>query len=136
MLLIKVKGQEYVENANFNLGTSIDTLEAEAKNERIQKAKENLKGEEITDVSDFSDVLSINQEELNSLNLQYTYYYKLTEQNISDMGIANVESNEDEGWFIIKYDVKNGSVEIYNDYGVEKEGTTYYSLNEIQKLNI
>ena len=38
MLLIKVKGKEYVENGNFNLGTSFDKLTDEnEKNKRIIK---------------------------------------------------------------------------------------------------
>ena len=37
MLLIKVKGKEYVESANFNLGTKIETVTAEEKTKRIEK---------------------------------------------------------------------------------------------------
>ena len=45
MLLIKVKAKEYVENANFNLGTTFEKLTDETeKNNRIQKAREELKG--------------------------------------------------------------------------------------------
>ena len=37
MLLIEVKGKEYVENGNFNLGTSFDKLTDEnEKNKRIE----------------------------------------------------------------------------------------------------
>ena len=35
MLLVKVKAKEYTENANFKLGTSIDSLSEEEKSSRI-----------------------------------------------------------------------------------------------------
>ena len=49
MLLIEVKGKEYVENANYNLGTTIDTVSEEEKSNRIQKAKEGRIQSEICD---------------------------------------------------------------------------------------
>ena len=55
MLLIKVKGKEYVENANFNLGTSFDKLTDEnEKSKRIEMAKSKLKGTEIQNASELS----------------------------------------------------------------------------------
>ena len=38
--------------------------------------------------------------------------------------------------FADKYDIKNVQVEVYNTKGFEKEETKYYSLSEIQDLNI
>ena len=52
------------------------------------------------------------------------------------MGLSNVESDENDGWYIIKYDIKNVQVEVYNTKGFQKEDTKYYSLSEIQDLNI
>ena len=44
MLLIEVKGKEYVENANFNLGTGFEKLTDETeKSKRIDAAKSKLK---------------------------------------------------------------------------------------------
>ena len=46
MLLVKIKAKEYVENANFKLGTAFDKVTDENdKNSRIAKAKEELQGE-------------------------------------------------------------------------------------------
>ena len=41
MMLIKVKGKEYVENANFNLGTNFKTIATDEneKNTRLENAK-------------------------------------------------------------------------------------------------
>ena len=52
------------------------------------------------------------------------------------MGLSNVESNDNKGWYIIKYDIKNVEVEVYNTQGIERDGKKYYSLSELQNLNI
>ena len=137
MLLVKVKAKEYVENANFNLGTAFDKVTDEnEKNTRIAKAKAELKGEEITDVSMFNENINISEEQLTADNSNYIYYYKLETQNLIDMGLSNVKSDEKNGWYIIKYDIKNVGIEVYNTKGFENNETLYYSLNEIQNLNI
>lgn len=136
MLLIEVKGKEYVENANFNLGTTIDTVSAEEKNNRIQKAKEQLKGEEIQDDSIFNGNINITLDNLTTANANYIYYYKLTTQNLIDIGISKVKSDEDNGWYIIKYDIKNVQIEVYNTKGFENGEEKYYSLTEMKDLNI
>ena len=38
MLLIQTKSKEYLENANFNLGTNIDNVTEEEKTNRVNKA--------------------------------------------------------------------------------------------------
>lgn len=137
MLLVKVKAKEYVENANFNLGTAFDKVTDEnEKNTRIEKAKAELKGEEITDVSMFNQNINISEEQLTTDNSNYIYYYKLETQNLIDIGLSNVKSDEKNGWYIIKYDIKNVEIEVYNTKGFENNETIYYSLNEIQNLNI
>lgn len=137
MLLVKVKAKEYVENANFNLGTAFDKVTDEnEKNSRIEKAKAELKGEEIADSSIFDKNINISQEQLVIDNSNYIYYYKLTQQNLTDMGISNVKSDEKNGWYIIKYNIKNVEIEVYNTKGFENNETIYYSLNEIQNINI
>lgn len=128
MLLIKVKGKEYVENANFKLGTAYDKITEETeRNNRKEKAKEELKGEDITNtISTYNIGISETAENI--------YYYKLDTQNLIDIGITNVESSEKAGWYIIKYDIVNAEVEVYNTKGIEKENRKYYGLNEIQNL--
>ena len=135
MLLIKVKAKEYVENANFKLGTNFES--ATDKETRITNAKAELKGEEITDSSIFSDGINISQEQLEDDKLKnYTYYYKLDTNNLADMGLSKVESDATNGWYIIKYDIKNLEIEIYNTVGFENDGSKYYSLTELQNVNL
>ena len=133
MLLIKVKGKEYVENANFKMGTNIET--ATDKDVRIANAKSELKGDEITDSSIFNGNINITQENITLNNSNYIYYYKLTTQNLIDMGLTNVDSNEKYGWYIIKYDVKNLEIEVYNTEGFAYDEVLYFSLTDLQNLD-
>lgn len=131
MLLIKVKGKEYVENANFNLGTKFSEASEEEKASRIEKAKSELKGEEIQEISMPGQNINISED-----NAQNIYYYKLTTQDLTNMGLTNLKSDDKDGWYIIKYDVANEQVEIYNTKGFKVENKTYYALNEIEDLEL
>ena len=83
MLLIEVKGKEYVENGNFNLGTSFDKLTDEnEKNKRIELAKSKLKGTEITSVSDLNSNFGITQEQFQQEQTNLIFYYKLTKEDL------------------------------------------------------
>lgn len=137
MLLVKIKAKEYVENANFKLGTAFDKVTDENdKNSRIAKAKEELQGEEISDISIFKNNINISQEQLSNDNSNYTYYYKLDTPNLKDMGLSNVKSDKTDGYYIIKYNIKDNEIEVYNTKGFENNKQIYYSLTEIQNINI
>lgn len=137
MLLIKAKGKEYVENANFKLGTNFDNLtDPKDKQKRITAAKKELKGEEITDPNIFNQNMGITQETIANDNANYIYYYKLRENDLNDMGLSNVKLDERNGYYVIKYNIKNVEVEVYNTQGFERDGKIYYSLSELQNLNI
>ena len=119
MLLIETKAKECVENANFKLG-KIDNLGDDEKQNRINEAKKELKGTEI----DEADNIDIEKSE-------YNYYYKLTEDNLKDMGLSNIKLSDTDGLYIVKYDIKNAKVEeIYNTKGYEG----IYSLTDIEQI--
>ena len=130
MLLIEVKAKELVQNANFNLGTSYDNIADEnQKNERLQQAKLQLKGEEIENINEFNIGIEKGIDELE-------VYYKLSTEDINNMGITNIKSDNKNGWYIVKYNIRNIEVEIYNTKGFRVDNKTYYSLTDIQNLNI
>lgn len=131
MLLIKVKGKEYVENANFNLGTKFSEATEEEKTARIAKAKSELKGQEMQSISIPGQNINISED-----NAKNIYYYKLTTEDLANMGLTNLKSDDKNGWYIIKYDVANEQVEIYNTKGFKAENETYYTLNEIEDLEL
>lgn len=133
MLLIKVKGKEYVENANFKLGTNFK--DSKDRENRIITAKAELKkGTEMTEGEILEQNIGITQGDIK--NTDYTYYYKLSNDDLTDMGLSNVKSDEKNGWYIIKYDLENVEVEVYNTLGYERDGNKYFSLTELQNLNI
>lgn len=134
MLLIKVKGKEYVENANFKLGTNFES--ATDQETRITAAKGELKGTEITDSNEFNGNIGITETQLQEEKENLSFYYKLSTQDLTDMGLTNVKSDEKNGWYIIKYNIKNVEVEVYNTQGFERDENKYYSLSELQNLNI
>lgn len=137
MMLIKVKGKEYVENANFNLGTSFEKLTDEnEKNTRLENAKTKLKGTEIENIEDLDSKLSITSDKFKEEKENMIYYYKLSTQDLEDMGIENVKSDEKNGEYIIKYDIKNIEIEIYNTQGFKNEDKYYYSLSELESLEL
>ena len=127
MLLIEVKAKELAQNANFNLGTSYDSIVDETqKNERLQQAKLQLKGEIIENINEFNMGLEKGADELE-------IYYKLSSEDINNMGITNIKSDSKNGWYIVKYNIRNIEVEIYNTKGFEVENKIYYSLTDIQR---
>ena len=128
MLLIKAQGKEYVENANFKLGPNFES--ATDKEAKISTAKGELKGEEIT------GSYKIGQETVSSDDSNCIYYYKLSEQQLNEMGISKIKSNDNAGWYVIKYDVKKVEVDVYNTKGFENDKNYYYSLEELQNLDI
>ena len=138
MMLIKVKGKEYVENANFNLGTNFKTIATDEneKNTRLENAKTKLKGTEIENIENLDSKLSITSDKFKEEKENMIYYYKLSTQDLEDMGIENVKSDEKNGEYIIKYDIKNIEIEIYNTQGFKNEDKYYYSLSELESLEL
>ncbi len=128
MLLIETKAKEYVENASFKLGVNPDA------NTIYEKAKENLSGEDkgtlVTSgdsvVNDLLDI-GIKQDDIDKGKV-----YKLTTQNLEKMGINDVESSDEEGWYIIVYNIEETKAEIYHTIGYNGK----YSLTDIEQIEL
>lgn len=137
MMLIQAKGKECVEKANFNLGTGYEKVTDEnEKTTRLENAKSALIGTEIANAEDLNSNLGITSEKFEEDKNNMILYYKLSTQNLENASISDVKSDKKNGEYIIRYDIKNISVEIYNTKGFEKDKKTYYSLSEIQNLNV
>ena len=123
MLLIEAKAREYVENANYELGIST----AEPTNEMKKNSASKLVGEKI----DNTDPL------VSKLNIDSKYaVYKLSETDLNNMGIRDVKSNDDDGWYIVAYDVSGIEVKVYNTEGITlSDGSTKYCLDDIRDVN-
>ncbi len=128
MLLIETKAKEYVENANFKLGINpnVDTM--------YEKAKENLIGEEKGTVVTVDDeiVKTLLEIGIEQEDIEKGKVYKLTTENLQNMGIQHVNSNDEDGWYIILYNLENATAEIYNTKGYEGK----YSLTDIKEFEM
>ena len=63
----------------------------------LREAKKELKGIEITEADNINIELK-----------DYNYYYKLTEDNLNDMGLSNIKLSDTDELYIVKYDIKKG----------------------------
>ena len=130
MLLIQTKAKEYVENASFDLGVN----PANATDEMKTKAQSELTGEDKGTIVNSSDsitskllAIGISQEDINNGKV-----YKLTTENLEKMGIKDVESNDEDGWYIIVYNIDDTTAEIYHTIGYDGK----HSLTEIEQINL
>lgn len=138
LMLVKAKGKEYAENANFALGAGFDALSETDKNARINDAKSKLKGTEITNANSSElGALTSSGSELNinitNDNKNQMYYYELSTQDLKDMGVSNAETKDDKK-YIIRYDIKNVEIETYYTKGFNYDNHTYYSLTQMENL--
>ena len=118
MLLIEAKAKEYVENANFKLG-----IKEEEKASKVESAQGELKGTKLETIPSYITT---------SEGTEYVYYYELTNQHLEEMGLSNVKSDKKNGIYVVKYDVQNVQVEIYNSKGYNGK----YSLTEIEEAEV
>ena len=124
MLLVEAKGREYVENANHELGVN----PGNATDEMKQNSESKLVGEKLDNADPIISTLNIDTSKYNA--------YKLSESVLEDMGIRDVDSNEQAGWYVIAYDVNDVEVKIYNTKGVQlSDGTVKYCLDDIRDVN-
>ena len=74
---------------------------------------------------------------ISHLNIDSKYsVYKLSEEDLNNMGIRDIASNDEDGWYIIAYDVTGADVKIYNTEGIRvSDGTVKYCLDDIRDLS-
>lgn len=122
MLLIQAKAKEYVEEVNFQLVNVTD----EAEKTRIKS--ENLKGISLSDSSIDSNVLNA-AEATGKIEGEKGDYYYLTPDNLKEMGLEDMNP-EEYGYFIVKYDIENISVDVINTKGYQGN----YTLEQLNSL--
>lgn len=130
MLLIQTKAREYVENASFDLGVDPNNATDEMK----EKAQSELSGadkgalvSEDDSIKDELVAIGISLDDIRNGKV-----YVLTTENLKNMGINDVESNEAEGWYVIVYNIDDTSAEIYNTIGYNGK----YSLSELEEIEL
>ena len=122
MMLIQAKAKEYVEEVNFQLVNVTD------EDKKSQIKSENLKGISLTDSSIDSNVLNA-AEATGKIEGEKADYYYLTPENLNEMGLEDMPT-EEYGYFIVKYDIENISVDVINTKGYRGN----YNLEQLNSL--
>lgn len=124
MLLVQTKAREYVENASFKLGVNpTEEKEVEARQELKEGTVVNSGNAIESELISFG----ISEDDINSGNV-----YQLTTEDLESMGIKDVDSDDENGWYIIVYDIDNVSAEIYHTVGYEDK----HSLTDIEQIEL
>lgn len=120
MLLIQAKAREYVEEANFKMGSSPDNTKRETVKVEVYETEAKLKKAEQGIVAPSSIPLS--------------ECYQLTQEALTQWGLNKIELKSDECYWI-QFDENNATVEIYYNKGYNDNGVMKYSLTEIDKIS-
>lgn len=131
MLLIEAKTKEFVEKASHDLGVK----PAEASEEMKAKASSELEGEGKGTKVQSSDSLIDRLLEIGITNEQITQglVVKISTSDLDKMGIRNVKSDDNEGWYIVAYDIPNVEVKIYHTHGIKiNKDEVKYCLDDIR----
>lgn len=133
MLLIEAKVKENVENANYELGIKPEEATEEMKAKATSMLEGEGKGTKITASDSIYDILTtigVDQQAINDGTV-----YKLSTDDLTKMGINGVTSDDEEGWYIVAYNIKNNSVKIYNSEGIKTEDKIIkFGLDDIRDL--
>lgn len=130
MLLIQTKAREYVENASFDLGVNPENATDEMKANARNELSGDDKGTQVTSTDSLKSELidiGISEEDINNGNV-----YKLTTTNLENMGIRDVVSDDEEGWYVIVYNIDETTAEIYHTIGYNGR----HSLTELEEIEI
>lgn len=130
MLLIQTKAKEFVENASFDLGINPENATDEMKTNAQNELNGIDKGTLVTSSDSLKNELmniGISETDINEGKV-----YKLSTENLENMGIKDVESNSEEGWYVIVYNIGDTTAEIYHTIGYKGK----HSLTEIEQINL
>ncbi len=118
MLMLKAKGREYVENANFHYGTGqlTDEQKTEIKNTYLKGTK----FEE--DLSSYT-TLKENDEA-----------YQLSPEDMSEIGLNELKETSNE--YVVIYNIENENVDVIYLPGYIYENNVYYTLSSIEEAGI
>lgn len=118
MMLIQAKGKEYVENTNFNMGTTEKSAE-----EQASIKAQYLKGTTYSGNLPEGVVLADGQEA-----------YSLSSENLSEMGLNDL--SKDAQNYVVVYNISEEKVDVIYLPGVEYENNIYYTLSSLQEVGV
>ena len=131
MLLIEAKAKEYVEKASFNLGVNpTDETRQNAQNELQGEGKGTL----VTSTdSIIDDIKGIGVADIDT-QISDKNVYKLSTSDLENMGINGAKSDEEEGYYILIYNIPESTVKVYNTLGFNIGDEVKYCLDDIREI--
>lgn len=121
MLLIEAKAREYVEEANFKIGTNKGNTEEETS--KIENIKQEIyeNSAKLIKATNLTNLPS---------SIPLSNCYVVTEDTLKLWGLNKIKLDTNEK-YLLEFDENNLSVEVYNTKGYEKK----YSLTDIENNN-
>lgn len=121
MLLIQAKAKEAVEEVNFQKSNVTDVAIIE------QIKSENLIGSKVKDNAEIKSELI--EKGIISDETKIDEYYYLKTENLEEMGLQNLQNVEDNGYFIVRYNIDDVRVEVMNTKGYKGK----YTLQQLSE---
>ena len=136
MLLVEAKAKEYVEKANYQLGVKPE--EAMNNTELLTNSQNELqaegKGTKVNSDNPVVDKLKnigISENDITAGNV-----YLLSTNDLKQMGLNDEQSDEENGYYVLVYNILDASVKVYNTTGFTLEnGDTKYCLDDIRDID-
>lgn len=136
MLLIEAKAKEYVERANYQLGVKPE--EAVNNAELLANSQNELQGEgkgtKVTSDNPVASVIKsvgISEDDITAGNV-----YLLSTEDLQKIGINDEKSDEENGYYVLVYNILDASVKVYNTKGFTLgNGDTKYCLDDIRDID-
>ena len=134
MLLIEAKAKEYVENASHELGIKPEDATQEMKDKSQAELTGEGKGTKVNSGDSITSKLTsigISSSDIDAGNV-----YQLSTADLQKIGVNDENSDEENGYYILVYNIPEANVKVYNTEGfnIGKAGTKY-SLDEIRDVD-
>lgn len=134
MLLIEAKAKEYVENANFELGVEPSAATQEMKDKSQAELTGEGKGTKVNRSDSISSKLtSIG---ISSSDIEAGNVYQLSTQDLEKIGIKGEKSDEENGYYVLVYNIPEANVKVYNTEGFNTGSAgVKYCLDDIRDID-
>ena len=134
MLLIEAKAKEYVENASHELGIKPEDATQEMKDKSQAELTGEGKGTKVNSSDSISSKLTsigISSSDIDAGNV-----YQLSTADIEKIGINGEKSDEENGYYVLLYNIPEATVKVYNTKGFNAGNAgVKYCLDDIRDID-
>lgn len=129
MLLIEAKAKEYVEKANFYMGVPGKEPSQENKEKALAELSGEGKGTKVETNNETLVSMGITDEDITQGKV-----YQLATSDLQKMGIQNVTSDEETGYYLLVYNIQEASAEVYFSKGIRVNNEKLYRLEQLKQI--